>query len=398
MQDQNLLNRHPGFANLVADLNTRFLTPTGTSLHLDQELHQARYALNHKRSYLESKTLFEPIDRLRFLPLDNYNNLSSTDPNNVVGSNQAAAAADFQRDISTHLDRLLSILETRRLIITSTDTPTQSIGRSSRSSDNNSGRSSVGESGTEAGSAALAPPPSIIEILASRNKTQSHDAHVDLDEFVVDQLRPHLDALEGISPYLINAIQQSVHQRQQDLLSLYNTISSEHNAATGTTNSLEDLIAHTKKQAIFLDRCKEDAVLLDITLQDKAHTLFETLNQSVAMLWEIIVQFKIRYQLEQDQTFREYFSQLVESLRLKLEILKVMVQEHIYNHDTVTKLAIIRDEIDKRQESLTHQRDQNTLLLDRYKTAGPEFNTIVQTYTDIMHRIDIVQDDIRRLQ
>ncbi|KAG0375918.1 hypothetical protein BGX24_008506 [Mortierella sp. AD032] len=292
MQDQNLLNRHPGLANLVTDLNTRFLTPTGTSLHLDQELHQARYALKHKKSYLESKTLFEPIDRLRFLPLDNYNNLSSTDPNNVVGLNQAAAAADLQRDISTHLDRLLSILETRRLIIPSTDTPTQSIGRSSRSSDNNNGRSSIGGSGAETGSVALAPPPSIIEILASRNKTQSHDAHVDLDEFV-----------------------------------------------------------------------------------DKALTLFETLNQSVVMLWEIVVQFKIRYQLEQDHTFREYFSQLVENLRLKLEILKVMVQEHVYNHDTVTKLAIIR-----------------------YKTAGPEFNTIVQTYTDIMHRIDIVQDDIRRLQ
>jgi Lhr-like helicase len=59
---------------------------------------------------------------------------------------------------------------------------------------------------------------------------------------------------------------------------------------------------------------------------------------------------------------------------------------------------IHREEIDKRRESLTHQRHQNTLLLDKYKTAGPEFNAIVQTYTDIMHRIDIIEDDIRRLQ
>ncbi|KAG0273494.1 hypothetical protein BGZ95_010693 [Linnemannia exigua] len=386
MQDQNLLNRHPGLANLVTDLNTRFLTPTGTSLHLDQELSQARYALNNKKSYLESKTLFEPIDRLRFLPLDNYNNLSSTDPNNVVGANQAA---DLQRDISTHLDRLLSILETRRLIVPSSDTPFQSSERGSRSSNNDSGSSSIGGSGPGlgTGSAELAPPPPlIIEILASRNKTRSHDAHMDLDEFVVDQLRPHLDALEGISPLLITAIQQSIQQRQQDLLSLYNTISSEHNnkATPGTTLSLKDLIAHTKKQAIFLDRSREDAALFELTLQNKVRTLFETLNQTVATLWEMIVQFKIRYQLEQDKTFREYFSQLVESLLLKLEILKVMVQEHVYNHETVAKLAIIRN--------------QNALLLDRYKTAGPEFNSIVQTYSDIMHRIDIVQDDIRRFQ
>lgn len=40
MQDQGLLDRNPGLATLITDLNTRFLTPTGTSLHLDQDLHQ----------------------------------------------------------------------------------------------------------------------------------------------------------------------------------------------------------------------------------------------------------------------------------------------------------------------------------------------------------------------
>ncbi|KAF9132094.1 hypothetical protein BGW39_000813 [Mortierella sp. 14UC] len=381
MQDQDILDRHPGLSNLIADLGTRFLTPTGTSLHLDQELHQARYALKHKKSYLETRTLFEPIDRLRFLPLDNHINLSSGDPNNII-ANQAATA-DLQRDISTHLDRLLSILETRRLVIPSpsNDTPTQSAGKDSRSS--SSGKSGIGVS------------ESIVEILASRSKNQSHDAHMDLDEFVVDQLRPHLDALEGISPYLINAIQQSILQRQNDILSLYNNTTTD---TLGNATSLVDLIAHTKKQTIFLDRCKEDAALYDITLQNKVRILFETLNQTVATLWEIIVEFKISYQLEQDQTFQEYFSQLIESLLLKVEILKVMLQEYVYNHDTVAKLATIRDKVDKRHETLTQQRHQNTLLLDRYETAGPEFNTIVQTYTDIMRRIDIVQDDIRRLQ
>jgi hypothetical protein len=40
MQDQDILDRNPGLATLITDLNTRFLTPTGTSLHLDQDLHQ----------------------------------------------------------------------------------------------------------------------------------------------------------------------------------------------------------------------------------------------------------------------------------------------------------------------------------------------------------------------
>ncbi|KAG0317574.1 hypothetical protein BGZ97_005189, partial [Linnemannia gamsii] len=104
MQDQDILDRNPGLATLITDLNTRFLTPTGTSLHLDQDLHQARYALKHKKSYLETKTLFEPIDRLRFLPLDNYNNLPVDDT--------SAAAADLQRDIQKLFNTLYQTVTT----------------------------------------------------------------------------------------------------------------------------------------------------------------------------------------------------------------------------------------------------------------------------------------------
>lgn len=377
MQDQGLLDRNPGLATLITDLNTRFLTPTGTSLHLDQDLHQARYALKHKKSYLETKTLFDPVERLRFLPLDNYNNLTGTSSNN-------AAAADLQRDISAHLDRLLSILETRRLVVPSSSS--QVAARTSRGSNsgNNDSLSGVGPDSTA----------SIISLLASRINTHDGDATMDMDEYVVNQLRPHLDALDGLTPSLLTAIQHSIHQRQQDLLSL----ASLSSRTPTTTLTLEDLIASTKKQSIFLDRCKEDSLLLTLTLQNKIQPLFNTLNQTVSTLWEMIVEFRVRYQVEQDQTLMEYFSQLVESLTLKLEILKVTVQEHVYNKKTIAKLTTIRQEIDKRQESLTRQRHQNALLLDRYKSVGPEFDTIVQTYTDIMHRIDIVQDDIRRLQ
>ncbi|KAK3832298.1 MAG: HAUS augmin-like complex subunit 4-domain-containing protein [Linnemannia elongata] len=377
MQDQGLLDRNPGLATLLTDLNTRFLTPTGTSLHLDQDLHQARYALKHKKSYLETKTIFDPIERLRFLPLDNYNNLTGSSSNN-------AAAADFQRDVSTHLDRLLSILETRRLIIPSSTS--QVAERSSRGS-SNSNNDSLSAGGPDS-------TASIISLLAFRTNTHDTDTAMDMDEYVVNQLRPHLDALEGLTPSILTAIQHSIHQRQQELLSLPSLSSN----TPATTLTLEDLITRTKKQSLFLDRCKEDSLLLTFTLQNKVQDLFSTLNQTVSTLWEMIVEFQIRYQVEQDQTLKEYFSQLVESLTLKLEILKVTIQEHVYNKQTVAKLATIRQEIDKRQESLMRQRHHNALLLDRYKSAGPEFNSIVQSYTDIMHRIDIVQDDIRRLQ
>ncbi|KAG0214912.1 hypothetical protein BGX33_001700 [Mortierella sp. NVP41] len=307
MQDQDLLDRLPGLSNLITDLNTRFLTPTGTSLHLDQDLHQARYALKHKKSYLETKTLFESVDRLRFLPLDNHH-LSCSGSANAL----SYQAADLQRDISTHLDRLLSILETRRLVLASPTTANPSTRKDSRGS---STSNTTNGPGTDMS-------PSIVEILASRNKNHDHDAHIDLDEFVVDQLRPHLDALEGVSPFMIRTIHQSVQQRRQDVLSLYNngiTTTLDKDPTKNRANSFEDLIAQTKKQAVFLDRCKEDAVLHDLVVQNKTRKLFETMNQTVTTLWEVILEFKIRYQLDQDQTFREYFTQLVESLALKLE-------------------------------------------------------------------------------
>ncbi|KAG0296698.1 hypothetical protein BGZ96_008743 [Linnemannia gamsii] len=299
MQDQDILDRNPGLATLITDINTRFLTPTGTSLHLDQDLHHARYALKHKKSYLETKTLFEPIDRLRFLPLDNYNNLTV---------DTTAAAADLQRDVSTHLDRLLSILETRRLVIPSSSFFTRPVVEGSRGSNHSTNDNLSGPEST-----------SIVSLLASRNQTHRRDdanadMPVDQDEFVVEQLRPHLDALEGLSPSLTRAIQHSVHQREKDILSLSNTLTT-----STTTSSLEDLIAQTKKQSLFLDRCREDSLLHTITLQTKVQELFTTLNQTVITLWDIIVEFKTRYQVEQDQTLKGYFEQLVESLTLKLE-------------------------------------------------------------------------------
>ncbi|KAF9925557.1 hypothetical protein FBU30_004670 [Linnemannia zychae] len=394
MQDQDLLDRNPGFSNLITDLNTRFLTPTGTSVHLDQDLHQARYALKHKKSYLETKTVFEPIERLRFLPLDNHNAFSGSNSSSSIAA--TAAAADLQRAISTHLDRILSILETRRLVIptpsTKATTTTATVEKSSRGSNVDS-ISRLDDSTTA--------PQSIIEILASRTKSQSLDTHIDLDEFVVEQLRPHLDALEGTSTHFLNAIHQSVIQRQQDVITLHNTIN--YNGDVNRSDeikakTLEDLIAYYKKQATFLDRCKEDAVLFDNTIQNKVRTLFDTLYQTVVILWDIIVDFKIRYQIEQDQTFCEYFVQLIESLYLKLEILKLTVQERVYNTDNVARLEVIRQKIDRRHEFLSRQKEANDLLLNRYQAAGPEFNAIVATYTDILRRIDIVQDDIRRLQ
>jgi hypothetical protein len=50
------------------------------------------------------------------------------------------------------------------------------------------------------------------------------------------------------------------------------------------------------------------------------------------------------------------------------------------------------------QQELEVQTRHNAILIEQYKNAGQEFNIIVDTYADIMRRIQAVQDNIQRLE
>ncbi|KAF9187419.1 HAUS augmin-like complex subunit 4 [Haplosporangium sp. Z 767] len=369
MQDPDILERNPGLANLIADLNTRFITPTGTSLEYDQELQQARYHLKNKKEYLETKTVFEPIDRLRFLPLDSHH-----------GPEASHRIADLQRQVSTHIDRILSLLEARRLVIDNV----------------------VPQSHSNATQNDSKPTISVLELLAGQTKDKDNNKVKDLDGFTLDHLQPHLDALETFSEPMTLAIQQSIHQRAQDIVTLHNNVynNSDESSSSekGVTAALASIILHTKRQQTFLDRTKEESALHDLVIQRKVKKLFDTLHRSIVVLWEIIIEFKIRYQLEQDQTFQEYFCSVIESITVKLGILKMTIQESVYDNEAVQRLVALRDILHEKQQALELQTRQNAESLRQYRSIGHEFNVIVDAYTDILQRIEIVQDDIRRLE
>ncbi|KAI7827050.1 hypothetical protein BC939DRAFT_93556 [Gamsiella multidivaricata] len=360
---------HSTLADLIHDLKTRFLTPTGLSLEYDRELHQARYALKHKKGYLESKTLYEPIDRFRFLPLDNHHHGSSTSSST---SSLSYRAADLQRQIAAHIDHIISILEARRQQLS---VESSRNGISNSDSSDRSARLSGSDSGELSRSHDRTTTTSVMGILASRdkrslrdNQDQSQNTDPDLDGFTFDQLRPHLNALDGFSQPMLQAVQQSIRQLAQNVVTLHNNgnnssngnsnnnsnsnssigghnsspLGNGHGVRQEKSDSLEDVIVNVRRQLLFLDRAKEEIIVQDMTIQEKALKLFDTLHQSIMVLWEILVDFMIQYQLEQDLTFKQYFAQLVDSMVLKLEILKATLQQSVYDKDTVAKLAEFR--------------------------------------------------------
>ncbi|KAF9364179.1 hypothetical protein BGX34_002305 [Mortierella sp. NVP85] len=377
-----VLEQHPSLADLIADLNTRLIAPTGLSVDREQTLQQARYELKSKQSLVETRAIFEPIDRLRFLPLDN----SHQHENRALLSNRAA---DLQRQVASHIDHIISTLEARRLLI---QTNVRDVSPSNSRNVNTS--------------------TTIMDVFGNdRTQDPTHDqdhgqGDSSLDGFTVKQLRLHLNALEGFSGPMMKTIQNSIQQRAQDVVTLFNSHHTEHllihqqrqQSSFPTANSLADVVSHTKQQVLHLDKIRESVSRQELAILNQAMDLFDTLHQTVMVLWEVLTEFMIRYQLEQDQTFKDYFAQIVDTLVLKLEVLKASLQHEVYDNDTNKQLSKIRDALEQLQQELEVQTRHNAILLEQYKNAGQEFNIIVDTYAVIMRRIQAVQDNIRRLE
>ncbi|KAF9283976.1 HAUS augmin-like complex subunit 4 [Mortierella alpina] len=369
MEDPDILKRHPRLNHLITDLNSRFLTPTGSSLQTNQDLHEARYNLKHKKEYLETKAIFESIERLRFLPLDNHHH-----PTVAKDALEANRTADLQKQVSDHIDRILSILDARRLVVAEALAP---------SSLDSTHTSKTGSSSTDTATV------SMVELLAG------HDSSKDLDGFTLEHLQTHLEALEGFSQPMYKTIEEAISARALDIATLHSNTTQQHMAPA---EALERVVSDTRKKVIALDKIRDGALLHELEIQQEVKLLFDTLQRTILVLWEVVHEFRIRYQFEQYTTFQEYFSSLSESIILKLKILKVTLQDSVYDHEAVQKLSALRDTLESKERQLQVQTTQNATLLQQYQSAGPEFNMIVDAYADLMQRIDIVEDDIRRLE
>jgi len=63
-----------------------------------------------------------------------------------------------------------------------------------------------------------------------------------------------------------------------------------------------------------------------------------------------------------------------------------------------SRLSTIRDNLREQGRQLQQKVQKNAILLQKFQTAGKDFHMIVEAYADVMERIKVVQDDIRRLK
>ena len=199
--------------------------------------------------------------------------------------------------MSHHIDRILSILDARRLAVVEDLTPVGSA---------HTRTSTTGSSSTDADGTV-----SMIELLAG------HDSRKDLDGFTLEYLQPHLDALEGFSQPMYRTIEETISDRAVNIATLHsNTLLKPD---TTPAEALERVLADTREKVATLDRIQEEAILYDRAVQQEVQWLFDTLQKTILVLWEVVLEFRIRHQFEQNTTFQEYFASLSESIILKLE-------------------------------------------------------------------------------
>ncbi|KAF9430318.1 hypothetical protein BGZ94_007405 [Podila epigama] len=383
------LERHPHLSDMLNLLHAHMISPSGLSQNLHQRLTQARHVLNHKQVYLENKAIYDPLERLRFL--------------------SPSSRTPLQTQVSIHVDRIISLLETRRLLVdkykdnstaqdwkNSLHAMTRILSSSSSVDDQHEherGNDYEYEHGHGHDN--------------NQEDIASHlDPEKDLNRFTLDQLKPHLEALEGIQGPLLETIQQSILDKETTVLDNYKTAfhpnglfaSISSLAGTQPATNLNDVITRIREQQDVILQAKEAAAVQQRQLLQRVNTLFELLQQSIAILWQIVVEFKIKQRHVQDSVFHEYHAQLVESLILRMKLLKASMTNAIYDTETIQALTTARDTLHQHQVALEQKTRENTILLQKFQEAGSDFEAIVKAYANIIDRINTVQDDIQRLQ
>ncbi|KAG0347942.1 hypothetical protein BG004_006505 [Podila humilis] len=276
------------------------INPTRLDLALHRSLSQVGSILEHKQEYLEKTALYEPINRLRFFA-----------PNNRT---------PLQTQIAFHIDRVISILESRRLLLDTYGDP--------------SANSVCKES--------LARGTSTIMLHFSINNNNNNNKYnqdwsqqfeLDLNQFILEHVDPHTKVLSETRDSLQYTIQQSIEKREIDVLALYsatfptssssssaNRRSRYSDATTGGDDrpTLASAIAHIQELRRTDHLSKEKEATQHLAIVHKFATLFELLHQTIVVLWQIVFDFIMRHTFEHKTVFLAYYTQLTKRIVLKM--------------------------------------------------------------------------------
>lgn len=116
------------------------------------------------------------------------------------------------------------------------------------------------------------------------------------------------------------------------------------------------------------------------------------------MLWQLIMDFKLTFEVEKSSAFTKYFGSIIENILLKMQTMKLEFLVSMYPRETSEQLHQLRQQMKLRMKQLDDETASLDAELAQYHAGGPEFHQIVKTYTEISSEIEATYRDIARLE
>lgn len=112
-----------------------------------------------------------------------------------------------------------------------------------------------------------------------------------------------------------------------------------------------------------------------------------TLLESLKIMENLVEKHIIEIQLEQYATNTESLKVQCDALLLKIKSLYLEILVETYTKETIPALKKISLELTKQTQEVEGEIQASRLRLNRYESVGPEFNAVVNEYSQLRETI-----------
>ncbi|RKP10804.1 HAUS augmin-like complex subunit 4-domain-containing protein [Thamnocephalis sphaerospora] len=144
-----------------------------------------------------------------------------------------------------------------------------------------------------------------------------------------------------------------------------------------------------------LDRLDQECDELDARLQAETFAYLQVEHDTLDLLITLLAD------PEDSQTvsvFSDYFGGVVDSTRLKLAVLHAEIQRTIYSGRAPDALRKIRELLVADQAAAERELAECLAKLHEYQSAGSEYQTVAAEHGELLRAIEEAEEDIRRIQ
>ncbi|GBC05126.1 hypothetical protein RclHR1_06050004 [Rhizophagus clarus] len=348
--NQALLTANPNFAELYEQLITQYLAPDGTTKSLKKEIDQEEF-IKERTEYLENLTLYNALQQLSL----------QNDMKNKINNKEHKKTVEI-------LDEVLSFAESKQYL---NFHPTDlSLDK------NNNIFDSVEEVEIE----------NVTTTLLGLTEEES-----------IKRVKNELEYLSksNSKEFILNFVENKLKKQCEDIAKFYYTAEVMNPKLLAAKASQLDKILNIKLEELRIS--KINIAENKIRLGERIAAYLNVMKGILAKLWNLTEEFKFRHEFEKNTNFNDYFSGLVNSILLKLNVLRLQALTSIYDKKIVESLNVIKKNLieEENEKSTILKRLDNELMA--YQIAGDEFEQIVQDYLNIIKEIETTKDDIRRI-